>query len=274
MAKKIKNTLRLSDYLDEIISQGRHYFTVDELRQAGLTIQEKSISVSLSRLAKKGRIRMLRRGFGIVLGPESSELHPSYFLDAMMKFIGREYYIGLLSAAAHWGASHQASMAYQVITDKVVSSITFKRGRIEFVTKGTTFPEKCVDRVASVGGYYLISSPELTAIDLVRFPQVCGYFNNVATVLSDLAEKWDGRKMISLCHDPKIPNVTLQRLGYMLDKILGYEKEAEYIFSPLEKRKYTPAMLSSIKDDKKIKRSKFKYDEKWKLYINTQVEPD
>src|SRR5690606_13247090 len=99
----------------------------------------------------------------------------------------------------------QASMAYQIITDKVVYPVTVGVGRLQFITKKDTFPEKGVERVTGEGGYFLVSSPELTTIDLLRFPKVSGHLSNIATVLDDLVEKWDGRKMISLCHDSKVP---------------------------------------------------------------------
>jgi len=92
--------------------------------------------------------------------------------------------------------------------------------------------------------------------------------------LDDLVEKWDGRKMISLCHDSKVPTVTLQRLGFILDKILNYHEEAEYIFKALAKRKFSKAILSNAKKNLNLMRSEMQFDEKWQLFINTKVEPD
>jgi len=264
----------LSHYIDELLAQGRHHFTTAELEKAKLSVSERSLPVSLSRLAKKGKIKMIKRGFGIILGPGGHYIDPSFYIDALMNFLGAKYYVALLTAAGRWGASHQASMAYQIITDKVVYPVTLGVGRLQFITKKDTFPEKAIERVTGEGGYFLVSSPELTAIDLLRFPKVSGHLSNIATVLDDLVEKWDGRKMISLCHDSKVPTVTLQRLGFILDKILNYHEEAEYVLKALVKRKISKAILSNAKKNLNLIRSEMQFDEKWQLFINTKVEPD
>ena len=59
--------------------------------------------------------------------------------------------------------------------------------------------------------------------------QKSGHLNNVAGIIKDLSEKWDGRAMYSLCHDPLNPSVTLQRQGFILDRTLLPKKEAKYV---------------------------------------------
>lgn len=192
-----------------------------------------------------------------------------------MKHLDVQYYVGLLAAAAYWGAGHQSSMTYHVVVNKSVFKISFEKMRIEFVTKMETFSVNGVDRVPGIGGYYKVSSPELTAIDVVRFAKKSGHLNNVATVLKDLSEKWDGRTMYSLCRDPLIPSVTLQRLGFILDCILGLKKDAQVVSRALAERRFVPAWLSQAEvRGKNLKKGDFEYNERWKLYLNTKVEPD
>ncbi len=264
--------MNLTNYLEQIFTEDRRCFTTDELFK-NVEIKESSLPAALSRLAKSGRLKMIKRGFGILLNSNKTEPHPSYYIDALMKHMETNYYVGLLAAASHWGASHQASMSYQIVADKVISKVSFEKGRIEFVVK-KEIPTKGVMRVSGPGGYYLISSPELTAIDLFRFPKASGHLNNIATVLEDLSEKWDGRKMISLCHDPQVPTVLLQRLGYILDCVLNLKKESEYIKQALDKRRPAQMLLSFNKKMNGTKKSDFEYNEKWMLYLNTTVEPD
>lgn len=273
MDKNISKNLTLPQYLEQLLLQGKHYFTTEDL-QKNLGMNKNTLSVSLSRLSKKGRVKMIRRGFGIILEIGGFEPHPSYYIEAMMNHLGVQYYVGLLTAAAHWGAGHQASMSYQVVVDRPVFKISFKKFRMEFVTKKETFPEKGIQRVAGVGGYFKISSPELTAIDLVRFPKKSGHLNNIATVLKDLASKWDGRSMFSLCLDSLVPSVTLQRLGYLLDHVLGFEKEAGYLRRALRERRFVSALLSQANNKNDSKMSDYNFDELWRLYINSKVEPD
>jgi hypothetical protein len=189
----------------------------------------------------------------------------------MMSYLGVRYYVGLLSAAAYWGASHQSNMSYQIVVDKFMADISFQKSRIEFITKKGTFPKYFITRIAGVGGYYNISTSELTAFDLIRFPKRSGHLNNIATILEELSEKWDGRKIQSLCNDPVVPTVTLQRLGYLLD-FLDLQKESKYFERALSNRNSASLFLSN--SEKEMKRSHYKLNKRWNLYINTFVEPD
>ena len=141
----------LQDILDKLSSEGKNYFTLKEL-QNDLASSKGSISVALSRLAKKERIKMIRQGFGIILDANGVPPHPSYYIDAMMRHLGVKYYVSTITAAAYWGASHQASMSFQIITNKVVKDTHFKKNQLEFITKKDTFPEKGIERVSGIGG--------------------------------------------------------------------------------------------------------------------------
>ncbi len=260
--------MNLLNHLEQLMSKGKYYFTTTELKQS-LKINQSSLSVSLSRLAKKGRLKMIRRGFGIIYPTIGNEPHPSFYIDSMMSYLGVRYYVGLLSAAAYWGASHQSNMSYQVVVDKFMANISLKKSRIEFITKKRTFPKYGITKIAGVGGYYNISTSELTTFDLIRFPKRSGHLNNIATLLEELSEKWDGRKIQSFCNDPTIPVVTVQRLGYLLD-LLDLQKESKYFERALSKRNSTSLFLSN--SEKGIKKTQL--NKRWNLYINTTVEPD
>ncbi len=266
------NKISLSEYLEKLVSEGRHYFISEEL-EANLGMNKNTVSASLSRLAKKKKVKVIRHGFGIILGFGGIEPDPSYFLDAMMNHLGVSYYVALLTAAKHWGAGHQASMTYQVIVNKPVYKLNFEKMKIDFITKLGTFPKEGIKKVGSLGGYIQISTPELTAIDLVRFPKKAGHLSNVATVLSELIEKVDPKTFPLILNDVNSPTVTLQRLGFLLDEILNLKKEALVIAEILKGRRFTSSYLSSANKNNKTM-SDFKFNEKWKLYINSKVEAD
>lgn len=267
---KIHNT-SLPEYLNHIQLLGRHYFLNSELEQA-LEIKKSSISPALSRLAKKKRLKMIKRGFGVLYDVNGREPDPSSYIDALMKHIGTQYYVGLLSAAAFWGASHQASMSFQVFTEKNTKNISFERGRVEFIARRHIKVENWVKRVSTTKGYFNVSSPELTAIDLISFPQKSGHLNNIATVLDELVEKWNGKAMRALCMSHEVPTVALQRLGYILDEILLLPKQSSFIEKALSKRRPPASTLSKLIKGKKA--GDYELNEKWNLYINTEVEPD
>ena len=60
-----------------------------------------------------------------------------------------------------------------------------------------------------------LSSPELTALDLLRYPRAGGGLDNVATVIADLAEHLNAGKLATLA--AAYERSVSQRLGYLLD---------------------------------------------------------
>ena len=58
---------------------------------------------------------------------------PSWYIDDLMHHEARPYYVGLLKAAELHGATHQAVMAFQVITDKRIPNIRAGRSIISFL---------------------------------------------------------------------------------------------------------------------------------------------
>lgn len=263
--------MSLPEYLNYLQLQGRHYFLTSNLEKA-LGVKKSSISPSLSRLAKQKRLKMIKRGFGVLFDVNGREPEPSSYIDALMKHIGTNYYVGLLSAASYWGASHQASMSYQVFTEKNTKDINFERGRVEFITRRHLKLERWVRRVSTTKGYFRVSSPELTAIDLISFPRKSGHLNNIATVLEELVENWNGNAMASLCVSHEVPTVALQRLGYILDEVLLLKKHSAYIEKALKQRHPAESTLAKLIKGKKTR--DYEFNEKWNLYINTEVEAD
>ena len=270
---KISEKMSLSRYLEKLISEGRHHFTTNEI-QSTLGMNKNTVSASLSRLGKKKRVKMLRKGFGIILGFGGHEPDPSYFIDAMMTHINVKYYVGLLTAASYWGAGHQAVMVYQVVVDKPVYRVSLEKIKIDFVVKTVNFPDKELKRVGGSGGYFKISSPELTAIDVVHYARKSGQLNNVATVLEDLSEQLDKNAFLQNCQNPSTPTVTLQRIGFVLERILSKKRFARIVDQALSNRRSVPVYLSQAKSKANPRMSDYEFDEHWKLYINTIVEPD
>lgn len=259
----------VSQYLEELARSGQYYFVLDEVANT-LGHKKNSVSVSLSRLSKSGKVQMIRKGFGIITANTNGPLDPSFFLDEMMKYLDAKYYVGLLNAAACKGASHQAVMTYTVVTDKFLKPIKLKGLTIDFITKKHFDDLTEIEKVGGRGGYFYISSPELTAVDLVRFPKKCGQLNNIATVLSELNESMKKEKLKTISEKSRTPIASLQRLGYVLDVVLGEKNLSDTIYKVLIKRKMQLVPLSMGKSASK----ESLVDKKWNLKINTRVEPD
>ena len=116
-------------------------------------------------------------------------------------------------------------------------------------------------------GTIAIATPEVISADIVTMPQHAAGINNVATILTELAEQIDIEKLIELTkHNPEL--FWLQRLGYLLE-FLGFTHLANAICKFLSDKKLHWARLVARAPYKPLSR-----DKKWKIIINTKVEPD
>lgn len=86
-------------------------------------------------------------------------------------------------------------------------------------------------------GRMMISSPALTALDLLRYPHAAGGLSHIATVLKDLGERLDPAKLAVLA--PAFERTVVQRLGHLLDW-LGFAAAAEALHGTLGARALLP----------------------------------
>ncbi|MCE3238481.1 MAG: hypothetical protein K0R24_1462 [Gammaproteobacteria bacterium] len=184
----------------------------------------------------------------------------------LMKYFQQPYYVGFLSAAQFYGATHQKPQRFQVVTTKNRSPIRCGRIYIEFIANknAAVMPTKPFNTMA---GTITVATPEVIAVDLVTAPHYAAGMNNVATVLMELAEKIDIKKLIELT---KINSESfwIRRLGYLLE-FLGFDQFSDELIKVLNKRKLNWVILVSRASHKPLVRNK-----KWKVIVNTKVEPD
>ena len=227
-----------------------------------------AIKMTLYRLKKSGGIVSPRRDFFVVVPREyrSAGSPPaSWFIDDLMRHRGRRYYVGLLSAAALHGAGHQQPMAFQVITDAVERAVEVGRVRVEFHVSNLV-EGAATERVLTETGTMVISTPETTAFDMVRFPASCGHWNNVATVLSELADKIDPDELVAGAD--RVARSDVQRLGWLLD-LVGESKLADARAKKLAGERLLPTPLTSARDS-----TDAPLDARWRVLVNDEVEPD
>jgi hypothetical protein len=118
-------------------------------------------------------------------------------------------------------------------------------------------------------GVVLYSSPELTAVDLVQFAGHVGGFQRAATVLSELVDTVDMSRMEPVF--PYTSSATLQRLGYLLEVVLGEEEKANELYRLLKTaypntKKVLLSNSSPIKNDAESNR--------WHVNGNIDIETD
>ncbi len=256
----------LVGWIEDLQAHGFSSFSTAEAQQT-LGSSEANVQVGLSRLTRKGQLIRPVKGLYVIVAPEHRAIGgppPLWYIDAVMQHLGMRYYVGLLRAAALHGASQQAPQELQVISDAQRRVRTVGRGRIRWVTK-MDVASAAVQQMVTPTGTITVSSPEVTAADLVRYPQHAGYWDNIATVLADLGARLDAERLaVAVRND----HVTARRLGYLLD-LVGHHHQADRLRAELE----TPGTRIYPLDPSQLIRGA-PIDERWHLAINTSVDPD
>ncbi len=256
----------LSDYLVEVQSKGRFAITLEELKSQ-FDVSEKALLQNIYRLKNKNQIAQVRKEFYAIIPPQYSNrgmLPPTLFINDMMKFLGKEYYVGLFSAAALLGAGHQQPMEFQVMTKKTpLRRIMNPKITIRFFTKSDWDENQIIEKKTEAG-YINVSTPELTAFDLVYFHKKIGGLNRIIPILEDLSETINPSLIARTSKNQKTP--TIQRLGYLLDKI-GMEKLANSLYKTIKKEKIKEIPLSLAHSNRLGH-----VDKRWKAIINTELD--
>jgi hypothetical protein len=140
------------------------------------------------------------------------------------------------------------------------------RQRIRFFTKQQMDATPQVE-VKTPTGPIRVSSPEATALDLVRFSKASGYFGNVATVLGDLADRLNPEALRAAAErQPHLP--TVQRLGYLLD-LVGAEAAAQPLAELIAHRRPRVVPLRADRPAGDAPR-----DARWRVLVNEEVEAE
>jgi predicted transcriptional regulator of viral defense system len=263
----------VEDWITFLLSQGRVAFALRELRSGFPEQTQEATKSALKRLVDKRQIISIHKGYYMILPPQyrsKGVLPPTLFLDAFMKELGRPYYLALLSAAAYHGASHQQPQEFFVVTGFPVLRPMRKKGlKLNYISR-KDIPASLIEIRKTEAGYLKISNPVLTATDLIQYAKRVGGINRVATVLAELAEsiQADAFDETLLEH---VPVTALQRLGYLLEQVLGNQPLADALYSALHKI-HAPLFRIPLKASAPVKG--FIADERWKVIVNTEVEID
>ena len=266
----------LSGYVSGLLAAGRTVFTVEEAERV-LGLGRGAFLDAAERLQRRGALLNPRRGFYVVVPPQYGAWGgppPAWYIDTLMRHEGHAYYVGLLKAAELHGATHQAVMEFQVVSDKRLPKIRagrnllvfYFRKNMEAVTAGT-------EGRKTDTGTMRISSVALTALDLLRYPQASGGIDSVATVLSDLGPKIDPGQLATL--SALVERPVVQRLGHLLEH-LGHHA----VTGPtLESLRARGSLAWTELDRREVRDPDFelepqRHDPRWRVVARRVPEPD
>lgn len=209
--------------IQELQRTGRPVFTIAEAESL-LKVSRSSVMAILARLRRDQLVVTLTNGLYAILQPteQTYGLRPLRVLDILMKHLGASYYVGLLSAANHWGAAHHKPQMLQVVTQQRHFLKRLEKLKMRFLFK-KHFSEIGVVSAKASFGYYKVSSPELTALDVIRYETASGGFNNVCLVVRDLIGEMKEKALMECCKNYGRMS-SVQRLGYMMENCKAPKK--------------------------------------------------
>jgi predicted transcriptional regulator of viral defense system len=262
--------LTVANYIKKLLASEEYSFSLTELTEH-IPKSETSVKSELSRLIAKKEIVNLRKGFYLIITPRYSsaqKLPLQLYCEKLFRYLNRNYYVALFSAAKIHGASHQQVQRDYIITEKPkFNDISKNTIDIRFFTT-SNWIEKNIQVRKSDAGIYKISSPALTMADLIHHQTKLGGINRILAVFEELSEELHGPDLEELVS--WYPNKsTLQRFGFLLQE-LGIKKDfQELIFLNLQTTKIFPVLLSPDSNEKPgaVKN-------RWKVVVNTKLESD
>ena len=128
-----------------------------------------------------------------------------------------------MSAAQYHGAAHHRPQVFQVALAGNLRPISCGAVGVSFIAR-KRIAEVAVQSFNTPRGTILVSSVEATAVDLVGYEQRVGELDQVATMLSELAERIDPDLLAGAARTAPVP--WAQRLGYLLERIGAADKTA------------------------------------------------
>ncbi|MEO8466778.1 MAG: type IV toxin-antitoxin system AbiEi family antitoxin [Gammaproteobacteria bacterium] len=262
--------------MSQLLAQGETVFTRGEAQKA-LGISSGAFLDAAERQQRHKQLLSPRRGFYVIVPPQFLSWGappPSWYIDSLMRHEDRPYYVGLLKAAELHGASHQAVMEFQVVTDKRLPKIRAGRSSIVFYyRKDMEAVATGLDEYKTDTGKMKISSAALTALDMLRYPHASGGVEHILTVLTDLGGRVDAPKLAQL--SALFERSVVQRLGHLLGRA-GYAESSDALYEVLLRRGALPWVeLEPVPARQREFRSGTRErDQRWRVIIRRRPEAD
>lgn len=264
----------MSKWIDALAIRGHHIFTKSELKKTFPEKSEEVAKTDISRLLANGTIVSPWHNFYVIVPTEyklKGIVPPAFYLDQLMRHLDCNYYIALLNAAEMYGAAHQRPQNFTVFVEGKSLRSGIRGGTELLIHRREKLPMVFTRKFQTQTGYVNVSSPELTALDLVDAEQAVGGLTRVATVLAELAEEIRFSSLSpNLLDYYKTP--VIQRLGYLLDAVLDEREKSDELFALAQstRRHFRKVALKTSKGviDGCV------LNKRWKIVVNQEIETD
>jgi predicted transcriptional regulator of viral defense system len=249
------------------LAHGRGSLTSEEVALL-LGVDAGQVRQRLNAPARRGEWVQPTRGLWVPVPPEFRTwgAPPGIeIIDSMMRYRGISYYVGWLSAAALYGAAHQAPQVFQVAVDRQIRDRVV--GRTRFVFAQRDVPGIPTTAYPTRDGSAQISTVAATMLDVADDIVRAAGIDNAATVILELSDH-DTFEIGELARlATSFPAAAGRRVGWILSQFSGRDDLA-----PLQ-RAVRDAVPSVSRLDPHTTDTG-PVDDHWMLAINRELEPE
>lgn len=262
--------MSISEYIKQLQSYEEYSFSLNEIL-TNCNVPEPTLRKELIRLVERKEIALLRNGFYLIIPPRYQNIGKiplHLYVSKLFKFLDRDYYVGLFTAASIYGASHQRIQQDYVVTAiPTLRDIDKGKNKLRFLTT-ENLPEKNIIKKKSDAGLFQISSPALTALDLVHYHLKIGGLNRILANLVELLPEIDTEDLNQLLTWYSHKS-TLQRFGYLMEHLGAPEFITNEVYKILKQKPFYSILLTPKKGMKAGRTGN-----RWKVDANIKLESD
>ena len=265
--------MTLQKWIKDRAIHGFPTFSIEDVRETGMYSSEQILQNELYRLCSNKTIASVYRGFYVIIPVQyvlRGSVPATYYIDQLMAYLSKPYYVCMLSAAELLGAAHQRPQQFSVMTTFPKRRVVSTRNVIIdwFYREG--LPEDALITKNTETGTIRISNPLLTAADLVQYQQHVGGLSLVATILEELSEQINIKSQFASLAS-FVKKVTWQRLGYILEHVVEENELADELY---EQIRNLPGSLMYMPLSTSAENNTSERNSRWKIKINVQIEKD
>ena len=265
--------MTLQKWIKDRAIHGFPTFSIEDVRETGMYSSEQILQNELYRLCSNKTIASVYRGFYVIIPVQyvlRGSVPATYYIDQLMAYLSKPYYVCMLSAAELLGAAHQRPQQFSVMTTFPKRRVISTRNVIIDWFYREELPEDALITKNTETGTIRISNPLLTAADLVQYQQHVGGLSRVATILEELAEQIDIKSQFASLAS-FVKKVTWQRLGYILEHVVEENELADELYDQIRN---LPGSLIYMPLSTSAENNTSERNCRWKININVQIEQD
>ena len=246
--------------LSDLSYKGKTIFTLEDLKEYGDDCHN-----LIHKLSEKNWILKLKQGVYIIAPLEAGKFGASNYTVhsfVIASHLVNPYYVSHWSALNYHGLSEQTPPNVYITTTKPRNRKKILNVSFVFVT--VSKPKMFGIKTIKIENHPVnISSVEKTIVDCLDHPEHCGGIKEIAKTIYFEHENLDFTSIVKMARMMRNKTI-LKRLGYILE-IFSFE---QYLDS------FRPKDVSKgySKLDPKLPK-KGKINEKWKLYVNSKIDP-